>query len=127
MTIEAYLDSVKERLVTDPIVNSFQVIRERSTLVDGHLRVRLTLKNGSHLEFSEYIQRSPDGEIAVITYSYHWADAGDQLIKRWDNAPHFPDLPGFPNHIHDGVTGEVTAGEPMNIFAVLEAIAGQSR
>jgi hypothetical protein len=39
--------------------------------------------------------------IAVNTYSYHWADANHALIARWDNTPHFPDLPGFPDHIHD--------------------------
>ena len=55
MTIDAYLDSIKERCVTDPIVTSFHVIRERSTLVDGHLRTRLTLANRSQLEFSEYM------------------------------------------------------------------------
>jgi hypothetical protein len=127
MTIEAYLNSIKERFVTDPIVTSFDVIRERSTWVDGHLRVRLMLADGSHLEFSEYMQCSPTGEIAVITYSYHWADADDRLITRWDNTPHFPNLPGFPDHIHDGATGEVTPGQPMNIFDVLNAIAGRSR
>jgi Family of unknown function (DUF6516) len=85
------------------------------------------LADGSHLEFSEYMQCSPPGEIAVITYSYHWADADDRLITRWDNTPHFPNLPGFPDHIHDGATGEVTPGQPMSIFAVLKAIAGRSR
>jgi hypothetical protein len=127
MTIEAYLDLIKERLVTDPIVTSFHVIRERSTLVDGHLRVRLTLTHGSQLEFSEYMQRSPAGEIAVITYSYHRADVDNQLIKRSDNTPHFPDLPGFPDHIHDGLTGQVTTGHSMSTFAVLEEIVGRSR
>jgi aromatic ring-opening dioxygenase catalytic subunit (LigB family) len=71
------------------------------------------------------MQRSSAGEIAVITYSYHWANADNQLIKRWDNAPHFPDLPGFPDHIHDGATGEVTSGQPMSISAVLDEIAGR--
>jgi hypothetical protein len=127
MTIDAYLDSIKERFVSDPIITSFQVIRERLTLVDGHLRARLTLINGTRLEFSEYMQRSPTGEIAVITYSYHWADADNQLIMRWDNTPHFPDLPGFPDHIHNGVAGEVTSGQPMSIFVVLDAIAGRIR
>jgi hypothetical protein len=37
----------------------------------------------------------------VSTYSYQWAEADNQLIKRWDNTPHFPDLTGFPDHIHD--------------------------
>jgi hypothetical protein len=103
------------------------VIRERSTLVDGHIRARLTLANGSQLEFSEYMQRSPAGEIAVITYSYHWADADTQLLKGWDNTPHFPDIPGFPDHIYDRATGEVAPGQPMSIFAVLDAIVGRSR
>jgi hypothetical protein len=125
MTIDAYLDAIKERFITDPIITNFQVIRERSTLVDGHLRVRLELADGSQLEFSEYMQRFPEGEIAVITYSYHWADADNQLIKRWDNTPHFPNLPGFPDHIHDGATGEVISGQPMSIFTVLDAIAGR--
>jgi hypothetical protein len=95
--------------------------------VDGHLRARLELADGSQLEFSEYMQRSPAGESAVITYSYHWADANNQLIKRWGNTPHFPDLPGFPDHIHDGATGQVTTGQPMSIFAVSDEIAGKSR
>jgi hypothetical protein len=127
MTIEAYLDLIKERFVTDRIITSFHVIRERSTWMDGHLRARLDLADGSQLEFSEYMQRSPAGEIAVITYSYHWAAADNQLIKRWDNTPHFPDLSGFPDHIHDGATGQVTSGQPMSIFTVLDEIAGRNR
>ena len=127
MTIEAYLAAMKDRFVTDPLVTQLHVIRERSTLMDGYLRARLALADGSQLEFSEYMQRSSAGEIVVITYSYHWANANNQLIMRWDNTPHFPGLPGFPEHIHDGATGEVTAGQPMSIFTVLDAIAGQSR
>jgi hypothetical protein len=46
MTIEAYLEAIKERLVTDPMVTRFHMIRERSTLIDGHLRARLTLVDG---------------------------------------------------------------------------------
>ena len=71
------------------------------------------------------ICNAPTGEIAVITYSSHWADADNQRITRWDNTPHFPDLPGFPDH--DGATGQVTTGQPMSIFAVLDEIAGRNR
>jgi hypothetical protein len=127
MTIDAYLAAMKDRFITDPLVTHFQVIRERAMLMDGYLRARLALADGSQLELSEYMQRSSAGEMVVITYSYHWADATNQLIMRWDNTPHFPGLPGFPDHIHDGATGEVTAGQPMSIFTVLDAIAGQSR
>ena len=126
MTIDVYVEAMKERFVTDPLVTHFQVIRERSTLMDGYLRARLTLADGSQLEFSEYMQRSSEGAIAVITYSYDWADANHELIARWDNTPDFPDLPGFPDHMHDGATGQVTPSQPMSIFTVLDEIAGRS-
>jgi hypothetical protein len=104
-------------------VTSFHVIRERVTLIGGHLRARLTLTDGSQLEFSEYMQRSPNDQSDVVTYSYHWADAQGNLIRRWDNTPHFPALPGFPHHVHDGATGTVSQGQPVNIFIVLNEIA----
>jgi hypothetical protein len=78
MTIDAYLEAMQERFVTDPLVTHFQVLRERSTLMDGYLRVQLTLANGSQLELSEYMQRSSAGEMVVLTYSYHWADANNR-------------------------------------------------
>ena len=74
MTIVEYLDAIKECLLTSPVVSSFHVIRERDTLTDGHLRARLTLTDGSHLEFSEYVQHlsvffiwKPDNLALVIS------------------------------------------------------------
>ena len=123
MTIIEYLDSVKDHLLTNPLVSSFRIIRERATLADGNLRARLALSDGSLIEFSEYVQRLPTGQINVATYSYHWADVNGDLIQRWDNTPHFPDLPGFPHHVHDGRTGTVGPGQPTSIFAVLDQVA----
>jgi hypothetical protein len=46
MTIVDYLDAIKDRLTTDPVVTSFSILRERTTLVDGHLRARLAIPTG---------------------------------------------------------------------------------
>jgi hypothetical protein len=118
-----YLDSVKERLLTEPIVLRFDIRRERSTLTDGHMRVRVTLVDGGVLEFSEYVERTDEGGMQVTVYSYHWEDAEGNLVRRWDNTPHFPNLPGFPHHIHDGWTGIIASGRPMDIFVVLDYIS----
>ena len=122
MTIDEYLDSVKERLLTDKAVSSLHIIRERVTTMDGHLRARLTLSDDSQIEFSEYVQRSPEGEIRVVTYSYHWADASGNLLRRWDNTPHHPDLAGFPHHVHVEQEDNVSSGYPISIFAVLDEV-----
>ncbi|MCB9115813.1 MAG: DUF6516 family protein [Caldilinea sp.] len=117
-----YLDQVKVRLLTDTLVAEFEIRRERSTLVDAHIRVRVSLVDRSMLEFSEYVTRTADGQIDVVVYSYHWESAAQQLICRWDNVPHFPGLPGFPHHFHDGRTQQVAPGQPMTIFSVLDKI-----
>jgi hypothetical protein len=121
--VAAYVEAVKDRLLTEPSVVAFHIIRERITISDGHLRARLTLTDESWLEFSEYIQRGGDGQIAVVTYSYHWANACGHLIRRWDNTPHFPELSNFPHHIHEGDAGAVIPGKPVSIFAVLDEVA----
>jgi hypothetical protein len=123
VTTTEYLASIKERLLTDPLVARFHVRRERSTLTDGYLRAHLTLRDGSQLEFSEYVQVSPGDQIQVVTYSYHWSDTQGNLIRRWDNTPHFPRLPGFPNHVHEGAVGTVSPNRPVSIFIVLDEIA----
>jgi len=123
VTIVEYLEAIKVRLLADPVVSNFRVTRERAAPTDGYLRARLTLSDGSRLEFSEYVQRAPDDQIHIVTYSYHWADAQDDLIRRWDNTPHFPHLSGFPHHVHDGSTGTVGPGQPVNIFVVLDEVA----
>ncbi len=122
MTIIKYLETVKSYLLTNSLVDNFQIVRERRTNSDGHLRARLSLFGGALMEFSEYVQLTIDDEIQVITYSYHCADASGNLIVRWDNTPHFPDLHGFPHHKH--VKGSATPqhGRPMDIFQALEDI-----
>ena len=122
MTLEAYVDAIKERLLTEPLIVDFHILRERLMFTEGHLRVRLTFEDGSLLEFSEYVQQTADERIETRVYSYHWADAAGQLRRRWDNTPHYPDLPNFPHHIHDGETGAVIPGASVNIFAVLDTV-----
>ena len=46
-----------------------------------------------------------EGQIIQSEYSFHYQHAGGTLIFRYDNSPHFPNLPTFPAHKHtpDGV------------------------
>jgi hypothetical protein len=123
MTIAEYLDAIKTRLMTDPVVTAFQVVRERSTSSDGYVRAKATLSDNSQLEFAEYVQLTADDQIDIVTYNYHWADATRQLIQRWDNTPHHPEVPGFPHHLHAPVGDAPLPGQAMTIFTVLDEIA----
>lgn len=68
-------------------------------------RCDITFINHSRLIVYESVQR------AKFKYSYHWQNADNVTIYRWDNAPHFPQFNTFPFHRH---SGEVETAEAFN-------------
>lgn len=120
-----YVASIKNRLLVDALILDYDVLAERASEWEGYIRMRVFLSDSSLLDFSEYLIPAENGGIEVITYGYQWMDEDKNLIRRWDNTPHFPKLKNFPHHIHDGATGQVTPGKALDIFAVLDEIAGR--
>ena len=41
-----------------------------------------------------------DDKLVSLDYRYHCQNEQNQVIFRYDNTPHFPDLPSFPHHKH---------------------------
>ena len=124
-TLETYPDEINELLIDHPYVTDFRFVDERILASSAYIRVRITLLNESVLHFTEYGELDIDGELQLVTYSYQWMDADNDLLQRWDNAKYYPTLPGFPYHLHDGDEENVRPGEPMNLFKVLDLIAAQ--
>ena len=114
-----YVESVKERLSTDSIILSFDVIREFANLYEGFIRVRANLTNGDILDFSEFVKQ--EDELEVVSYRYQWLNQNKEHVRRWDNALHFPKLKNFPHHIHVK-EDDVISGKPIDIFGVLDEI-----
>lgn len=44
------------------------------------------------------------------------------LIRRWDNARHFPELPHFPHHVHMGEEKQVVPGQALSILDLIDLI-----
>jgi len=53
-------------------------------------------------------------------YAYHWQDRKGNLIIRWDNSPHYPELKTFPHHKHVGE--KVIESTETTLEKVLEEI-----
>jgi hypothetical protein len=53
----------------------------------------------SLLVFFEFLRQTGDG-VQREKYRYHFMDGSDQLIFRYDNAPHHPEVVTFPDHKH---------------------------
>ena len=121
MKIADYFETIKDRLLIVSFVADFKISKQVDRSKNGHFRARVTFTDNSQLEFSEFVEQNADDEIQVVTYSYHWSDESDNIIRRWDNTPHFPKLKNFPHHIHVK-EDDVISGKPIDIFGVLDEI-----
>lgn len=59
-----------------------------------YLRLEVELIDHSKLFVREYADERE------WRYSYHWQDQHQNLLGRWDNAPHHHNLSTFPSHYH---------------------------
>jgi hypothetical protein len=75
-------------------VLSFDVIEHRIWRTGSYLRLRVLLHDGSELHTREFADETDR------KYSFHWQTAAGELLARWDNAPHHPELPTHPDHKH---------------------------
>ena len=71
------------------------------------LRAVASLKGGYVLHINEALGRD------FRHYSYHVQKEG-KMVRRWDNAPHWPDMKTFPHHLH--LESEMNALECQEVF-----------
>jgi hypothetical protein len=69
--------------------------------------------------WKEFLPQETTPSLETTTYSFHWQDRNGTLVRRWDCAPHFPGLTGFPHHIHIDQEDTVLPGRTMNGLLVL--------
>ena len=67
----------------------------------GAIEGRLRFPDGSLLDFDEVVSIQ-DGRIIKGRYAYHYQDESNNLIFRYDNAPHHPYIFTYPHHKHVG-------------------------
>ena len=117
-----HISEIKARLATSAVVATVNIVAERTTEDRGYFRARMSLTNGDFLEVSEYFVIQA-GQPSTVEYCYQWMDGAQQkLVKRWDNAEHYPDLPNFPHHIHMGGEKQVVPGRALSIIDLLDII-----
>ena len=99
--IRQYFDAIEVRLIESPAVASYQLVRRDISVVDGKMRVKSVLLNGDSFELFIYMVES-NRQLVLEKYSFHWQDKDGCLRIRMDNAPHYPDMPNAPHHVHKG-------------------------
>jgi hypothetical protein len=85
--IDAYNHIIEEHSVVD------KTYSDEKGFIDG----QLIFIDDSILEFSEVKSTEIQNK---IKYRYHYRSSNNNLIFRYDNAKHFPDIATFPHHKH---------------------------
>ena len=80
----------------------------------------LRFYDGSYLSIVEQLELVGKQDYERIIYKYHYQDKNSNLIFRYDNSPHYPQLSTFPAHKHVG--GSIIEAEPPNLTDVLAEI-----
>ena len=124
ISADHYLAWIKSVIALCSVVTCLTIIREETQFDKGLWRYRLTLTNKNLLEIFEFFSIE-SGQINVVKYSYHWQQEDGQLIKRWDNAAHHPEIVTYPHHLHDGSEDFVVDYSPLDIQEILKIVAEQ--
>jgi hypothetical protein len=120
-----YLAHIKALIVLNPQVVHWTAEREEEQGDTGLFRYKLVLRDGGRIELFELFRVAQES-VRVTKYSFHWQGPGGELRARWDNAPHHPQVPTHPCHVHDGSEANVLAHAPITVEEVLGIIAAEA-
>ena len=123
--IERYMNDLDVLISASPSIVDIDIIRRdiRDTGLEktALFRYRIKLIDESLIEITERILEERGG-LTTTKYRYHWQTGSGKLIKRWDNAPHHPEIDTFPDHLHDGSEENVKRFRKMNALEILTVI-----
>lgn len=113
-TYQTNIITIIQKYMDDEWILSFSFsVDSRSDYV-GFIQGNLEFSQGSRLFFKEYIDLQES--IEKLSYSFHYQDYENNLIFRYDNAKHKPDL-GYTNHKH--IKNKIIKSETPNIEQVI--------
>jgi hypothetical protein len=120
---KSYLQRIEQELSNWKYASEVKVVNKKifATIDAAYIRIRVSLINGDLLEISEYLSFET-GRPQRLSYSYHWQNSQQKLLKRWDNAPHHPQAKGYPHHVHEGSEDNILASEPIRLDRLLKEI-----
>lgn len=94
-----YFDWITKLLEHSPDINA-EIELDQLDQKRGTINGTIYLADGSRLEFTERISIE---RARPVKRAYRYQFVRAQIpVFRYDNAPHHPELPGFPHHKHIG-------------------------
>ena len=112
------IEEIIETLQKNEWVRDYEVQQWVEEETATFLRVKVQMMDDTQLFIRELLFAGGS------KYSYHWQTPEGKLLSRWDNAPHWNDVPTSPHHKH--LAGRVLPSHRVAIEDVLEEIRKQA-
>jgi hypothetical protein len=120
LIIEEYFQRIETLVSSAPIVHSSSLTYDKRTTYIGFIRGSLYFVDGSSLHLREFVNVQFDVDRYMYVYQYQRPDG--TLVFRYDNTPHFPGLPTFPHHKHEGSESDVVSALSPGLKEILHEI-----
>jgi hypothetical protein len=120
--VAGYLKKVREVIDSTPYVLSRSLEFEDRGGIALILRGKLVFDDLSELHIREYALFL--GKAVKIAYSYHYQDKKANLIFRYDNAEHHPEVETYPHHKHIPEGSPISSRE-VNLDEVILEVCNQ--
>ncbi len=119
----AQIRAIVDRYAVTSFVLDTKVSFEARPGDQGYLTGSITYADGSVLHFREFLDAAGE-TVDKLTYTYHYQDAGNQLIFRYDNARHRPLLRSLEHKHAPGQVVEMPAPALDEVLAEIATIKG---
>jgi hypothetical protein len=122
LSIDSYFRTIAELIAACLIVQSSTVTYDRRAQHEGYIRGEVQFVDGSVLTLREFVD--VENGIDRLTYAYHYLNASQTLVFRYDNTGHHKklNLPTYPHHKHAGSEHTVIASDAPGLAEVLDEI-----
>lgn len=93
-----YFAKVKDALKRySHLISDVSTVEKTYSDNKGFISSDVIFSDDSQLDFAEVKDTEQDGK---KKYRYHYMDENNNMVFRYDNAKHYPDLSTFPHHKH---------------------------
>jgi len=98
--IQKFVEDIEKTIASSSIVLSSNIQKYFGPALETvYLKGHLLIIDSSILEISIFATESRN-TLSIDKYRLHYMNSAGQMLFRYDNAPHYPEIDSYPHHKH---------------------------
>ena len=98
--MQRFVENIEKTIASTPIILSSNIQKQFGPDNETvYLKGSLLFIDFSVLEIAIFAAKIHN-TVSIDKYRFHYKDKQGQMLFRYDNAPHHPEIPSYPHHKH---------------------------